>query len=73
MLIFSRDDGLEILTLPPLLSAIAIGSIIGRSRNLLGFADRGLFYVIAIHDLANVSKWGGYGGVCDLELVVEVT
>lgn len=62
LLILGGNDGFQILTLPPLLSPVAIGSIVGSSRNLLSFVDGCLFHVISIHGLAKVSMWG-LGGV----------
>ena len=62
LLIFGGNDGFKILTLPSLLPPVAIGSIVGRSRNLLSFVDGGLFYVIAIHGMVQVWRWG-LGGV----------
>ncbi len=50
LLVVGGDDGLQILTLPPLLSGGTIGRIICGSRDLLCFVDGGLFYVISIHD-----------------------
>ena len=56
--IFGRDNGLQILSLPPLLPSVTIGSIICRSRDLFGFVYSGLFDVISIHDPTRVSMVG---------------
>ena len=56
--IFGRDNGLQILSLPPLLPSVTIGSIICRSRDLFGFVYSGLFDVISIHDPTRVLMVG---------------
>ena len=53
--IFGGNNGLQVLSLPPLLSSATIGSIIRRSRDLFGFVYSGLFYVISIHDPTRMS------------------
>ena len=62
LLILCGDDRLQILALPPLLSAIPIGGVVGGGRDLFSFVDGGLLDLIPIHDLANVSTWGFWRG-----------
>lgn len=54
LLIFGSDDGLQILTLPPLFAPVTIGSIVGGTGDLFGFVDGGLFYVIPVHVMRSI-------------------
>lgn len=55
LLVLRGDDGLQVLTLPPLLpSGVTIGCIIRRCRDLLGFAYGCLLDVISVHDIAKI-------------------
>ena len=55
LLIFGRNDGLQTLTFPPLLTPVAVGRIVCCVGYLFCFCDRRFFYIAAIHHIIDDS------------------
>ena len=58
----SRDDRLEVLAFPSLLSPVTIRSLTGRSRDLFGFVDSRFFDVTTVRHIGETSHAGNFEG-----------